>query len=251
MFRKSGLEDWEYHTLITSLIMALDEVQNSQGHSRAFFRDFKTVPASQRPLHLRLPSLLGHPNIAINMSDEEFQSTYPIGAHRTGNVLDVEYVEFVKHHNGGKKILGYLDPPYTTFVQYDLFYHIWDSVFKWDKPTVAGATNRRSDRMSTNGNYNLKSDWTKKNGAKDAFIQLFRQLDFVDVFVVSYSDESILTHKDMIDIFQYVGFEGDNVHETQEISYRRHMLSKLGQASEETRQMTRTHNTEYIFTLIK
>lgn len=252
-YRKAGLEDWEYHTLITSLIMALDEVQNSQGHSRAFFRDFDTVPASKRSLTLKLPPLMGNPTIddeILLLSDDDYIAKYPIGAHRTGNVLDLEYVDFVKQNSGNTKILAYLDPPYTTFVQYDLFYHIWDSVFKWDKPATAGATNRRADRMQ-GCSPEMKSDWCKKTNAKDAFIQLFNQLNFVDAFVISYSDESILSHDDMIKIFLKVGFTPDTIHETTEITYKRHMLSKIGTASEETKQTAKANNIEYVFTLIR
>lgn len=253
LFNTAGIEQWEYHTLITSLIMALDEVQNSQGHSRAFFRDFKTVPASNRELTLRLPPLMGNhaPGDSIlQMSDAEYQLAYPVGAHRTGNVLDKGYVDFVKQHSGDTKILGYLDPPYTTFVQYDLFYHIWDSIIRWDKPATAGATNRRADRMAGK-DISMKSAWCGKKTAKDAFVSLFEQLDFVDAFVISYSDESILNHDDMIKMFKSVGFKSDNIHETTEISYKRHMMSKIGTASEETKATAKANNIEYIFTLIK
>lgn len=249
-YKKAGLNPWEYHTLITSLIMALNEVQNSQGHSRAFFRDFDTVPGSKRDIILKLPPLMGNPTLNLSLSDDEYQKQYPIGAHRTGSVLDTEYKSFISNNSKGTKILAYLDPPYTNFVHYELFYHIWDSVIRWDKPAVAGATNRRADRMVNTGQA-MKSSWTQKNKAKQSFLDLFKQLEQVEVFVISYSDESLLTHQNMMDMFNEAGFKPDNIHETTQISYKRHMLSKLGQGSKETNATAKINNTEYIFTLIR
>lgn len=258
---KSSLEHWEYMTLLTSLLMALDRVQNSQGHSRAFFRNFR-VPSSKKDLFLELPPLVGDPKIDSEMKsdivlfdergiivnlDGIFQQQYPVGAHFTGDVLSSQYIDFINLHKR-QKTLAYIDPPYTAFAKYNLFYHLWDSIVRWDKPEVGGATNRRVDRINTKDRTpDLDSLWTKKNKAKEAFIDLFKQLDFVDAFVISYSDESLIDHGGMHDIFVEAGFS--NIGATYEKTYNRHALSKSGNASAYTKQNAKKTNTEYIFTL--
>lgn len=254
------LDVWEKMTLITSLINALDVVQNSQGHQRAFFRDF-IVPNSLKPLKLFLPPLLGDPTLRVEQqqselllfddnilcNDETFVEQHPVGKHYQGDVLNPEYLQFVKDNTDGK-ILGYLDPPYTHNAPYNLFYHLWDSIVLWDKPEVGGATNRRVDRIKTNDKRpDLESEWCSRVKARDAFIKLFKALDFVDMFVVSYSDESIIAHDTMIEIFRECQFT--NIHETFEKQHNRHSLSKSGTASEDTKTNAKMKNIEYIFTL--
>lgn len=243
---KEELETWEYMTLLASLVIALDVVQNSQGHSRAFFREF-IVPASKRPLELKLPALIGNPNLEFEGTDEQFVKKYPIGAHFLGDVLCSEYLDFITE-NKTDQVVAYLDPPYTAAAQYNLFYHLWDSVVKWDKPEVGGATNRRKDRMKGRGKEgvaDLESAWTKKKEARGAFVKLFKQLDFVNAFIISYNNESILSYQDMIDIFEEFDFFVTETHEKQ---YRRHALSKSGRGAD-IHKNANMKNTEYIFVI--
>ncbi|MDE1830703.1 MAG: DNA adenine methylase, partial [Thaumarchaeota archaeon] len=243
---KPSLEHWEYMTLITSLIMALNKVQNSQGHSRAFFRDF--MKQCHNPLKLELPPLVGNDSLSFS-SDTKFLEVCPVGVHFTGDVLSSEYQTFVKQHSAGKKVIAYLDPPYTTNLPYNQFYHLWDSIVRWDKPSVIGATNRRIDRSSQgDAPPDLDSLWTKRNHAKEAFERLFTNLNFVDAFVISYSDESILSYKEMLKMFESNGFELVHLIEKE---YQRHAMSKTATASEETRKTAHSHNTEWTFLVKK
>lgn len=238
---KPELQHWEYMTLITSLIMALNKVQNSQGHSRAFFREF--MKQCLQPITLELPNLLGDESIVCD--DETFISQYPVGDHFSGDVLSQHYVTWVKERTAGKRIVAYMDPPYTANLQYNQFYHLWDSIVLWDKPSVVGATNRREDRSATSEKSPaFESLWAKRKTAKLAFEQLFGALSFVDAIVLSYSDESIVTYDEMVQLFDSAGFVLQDVTNKR---YQRHALSKTATASQETRQTAHSHNTEWIF----
>jgi adenine-specific DNA-methyltransferase len=236
------LELWEHNTLLTSLIFAMDRVQNSQGHSRAFFREF-LAPASQTPLVLELPLLVGEPG-------DDYKKKCPVGIHRTGNVLDDEYRTFLKKHAGKKQIVAYLDPPYTAAAQYDLFYHIWDSVYRWDKPEVVGATNMRADRLKRMGEMELdvemKSDWCDKKKAQTAFVELFNHLDFVDTFLLSYSDESLLPIEDLQEAFEAAKLKMVG---KADVSHTRHAMARVERVEQAKRDERGTRSTEWIFTL--
>lgn len=247
---KPTLKHWEYMTLITSLVMALNKVQNSQGHSRAFFRDF--LKGALQPLFLEMPPLVGDSNLTFT-DDASFLKQCPTGAHFTGDVLSDDYVTWVKANADGKKIIAYLDPPYTTNLQYNLFYHLWDSVVMWDKPTVVGSTNRRADRASYGKGKDkirptMESLWSQRSTAKEAFQQLYKNLSFVDAILVSYSNESIITYDEMLELFKESGF---TLRDVTTKDYQRHALSKTATASAETRLTAATHNKEWVFLVTK
>lgn len=241
---QSELEPWEHDTLLTSLIFAMDRVQNSQGHSRAFFREF-LAPASQTPLVLEMPMLVGD-------GDADYAKRYPVAAHRTGNVLDKEYRSFLKTNSGKKSVIGYLDPPYTAAAQYDLFYHIWDSVYRWDKPEVVGATNMRADRLKRMGemalDVDMKSDWCDKKKAKAAFVELFNHLDCIGTFLLSYSDESLLSIEHLQEAFEESRLRLVN---KTDVSHTRHAMARVERVDQAKRDERGTRSTEWIFTLTR
>jgi adenine-specific DNA-methyltransferase len=236
---RNELNRWEFNTIMTSLMLAIDKVQNSQGHQRAFFTEFKTT-GSLKPIQLLLPPFMGDPDYN-SFVDNEF---FPIGHHITTDVLSNEYNDFVRSNRVGN-IIAYLDPPYTAFLKYNWFYHLYDSIYLWDKPNVVGATNRRADYTPAEGNKN-SSTWTEKGQAYDSFVKLYKQLFYVDTFIISYSDESLINHNEMIDAMKESGL--DNIEETAMIKHQRHALSKSGNASQETKENAHMKVTEYIFT---
>ena len=79
----------------------------------------------------------------LEFHDEYVEDTLPIGEHYTGDALTIDYPPAA---------LAYLDPPYSPH-EYSTYYHIWDSIVRWDKPEVDMATNRRVDRCSHREEY--------------------------------------------------------------------------------------------------
>jgi adenine-specific DNA-methyltransferase len=119
----------EHAILLTSLINALDQVDNTLGHQVAYLS--KWAPRAYNDMLLRRPRLLA--------GDGSYRVTR----------MDAKKVP-------GRFDLAYFDPPYntnnthtpTTRVRYASYYHFWTTVVLNDKPQSVGASNRRFDCSS-------------------------------------------------------------------------------------------------------
>ena len=118
----------ERAVLLTSLILALDEVDSTLGHQASYLRQW--APRAYRPLQLRIPALLA--------------KTAPHQVHR-GDIFGLlPRVE---------ADLAYLDPPYgsnnekmpPSRVRYAAYYHLWTTVCRNDRPATFGRARRRED----------------------------------------------------------------------------------------------------------
>lgn len=115
--------------LLTSLILALDKVDNTLGHQVSYLSDWSS--RSYNDLVLEVPRLL--------CGDKEYRTLQ-----QDAKTVDGEYD------------LVYIDPPYgtnnkvtlTTRVRYASYYHLWTTICLNDKPSVSGASNRRLDVSS-------------------------------------------------------------------------------------------------------
>jgi adenine-specific DNA-methyltransferase len=119
----------EHAILLTSLINALDQVENTLGHQVAYLS--KWAPRAYYDLVLRRPRLLA--------GDGAYRVTRK-DAREISDRFD----------------LAYFDPPYntnnthtpTTRVRYASYYHFWTTVVLNDRPQSVGASNRRLDCSS-------------------------------------------------------------------------------------------------------
>lgn len=214
---KLDLEKWEKSTLITSLIFALDAVDNTCGVQQAYLKDW--CGRSYNDLILKLPIV-----------DDELR-----GKHITGNALEIEYPE---------ADVAYLDPPYSAH-SYATYYHIWDSIFRWDKPEVGLKTNRRMDRVAKTVGYDdeMTSAWNKKQDALDATEELIERLP-VKYVILSYNNEGLM---DEDDLFEMLSEYKTNV---VAVDYKRNIMSQIGNAQLHKTEF-RTKNVEYIITVKK
>jgi len=118
----------ERSVLLTSLILALDEVENTVGHYVSYLREWS--PRSYKALQLKVPRLL--PN------------------HEQNCVLCADIFDVV---DTVACDLAYYDPPYGSCnekmppsrVRYASYYHIWTTICLNDRPPLVGAANRRAD----------------------------------------------------------------------------------------------------------
>jgi adenine-specific DNA-methyltransferase len=211
------LQGWEKATLITSLIFALDAVDNTCGIQQAYLKGW--CSRSYNDLILKLPRAEGNPK----------------GKHITGNALKIEYPQ---------ADLAYLDPPYSEH-SYATYYHIWDSIARWDKPDVGLKTNRRMDRVARTNEFDAEmiSDWNKKDKALEATEALIERLP-VKYVMLSYNNEGII---DENDLFKMLGKEKTNIIE---IDYKRNIMSQIGNATLYKKEF-KTANKEYIITIEK
>jgi len=188
--------------LVCCLIFAMDKVDNSVGVQQAYLKDWA--------------KRTGDP---LNLHDLPFPAG-PVGKHQTGNCLSLTYEP---------ADVAYLDPPYSSH-SYSTYYHIWDSITRWDKPTVSLKTNRRIDRVAGSEAFDtaMVSPWNSKRTALEAFVALCKMLP-VRYVVVSYNDESIIPVKVLMERLE-AEFGKERVTK-EDIAYRRNIMSQIGNAT--------------------
>ena len=207
--------------LIAALIVALDKVDSSVGVQQAYLKTW--AARALTPLELRD---LAYPATAAAAQ-----------AHYVGDCLTVPYEE---------ADVAYLDPPYSAH-SYATYYHIWDSITRWDKPVVGLKTNRRIDRVSGSDSYDssMSSPWNSKRTAMAAFLELVTRLP-VKAVVISYNDESLIPLKDLEEALRARW----PATEVQRIAYRRNIMCKIGNAAASSTTATKTdaktENTEVL-----
>lgn len=144
-----GFNKREKSILLTSLIYSMDKVSNTVGHYEAFMR---TNP---------------HFKDFIYKEISPFKSA-PVEIHRG------DANELVRHV---KCDVAYIDPPYNSR-QYSRFYHVLETLVKWDKPTLEGVAMKPPTENSS---------IYCKVGAREAFEDLVQNLD-AKFILVSYNN---------------------------------------------------------------
>ena len=183
---RSNLTEKEYYILLASLLYSIDKIANTVGHYDAYFKkdSIKDV------FFMRPIDPIEVKSVAIFQED----------ANRLAKKIKADIV--------------YIDPPYNSR-QYSRFYHVLETLVKWDKPVLYGvALKPEPENMS---------DYCRAN-AKELFADLIRDLD-TKYFVVSYnntydskssSSQNKITLQDIKDILSKHGktkvFEKDYRH---------------------------------------
>ena len=193
------IAEWERATLITSVIRALDAVDNTVGVQQAYLKEW--CKRSYNNIVFELPPLVSGPT----------------GRHFEGDCLKIDYPEVD---------LAYLDPPYSPHA-YSTYYHIWDSIARWDKPETGLKARRRIDRVTKSESYDpsMESPWNRPSQALGAFRAIIERLP-VRYALISYSDESLVERGDLISAISEYGEV-----EVREIDYKRNIMSAIGNAA--------------------
>lgn len=214
------LEKWEKMALITSLIFSLDKVDNTVGLQQAYLKDWKSKRVDKL---IEMKPILG--------------PSGSIGKHIVGNCLQIAY---------DSAEVAYLDPPYTP-ADYSTYYHIWDSITRWDKPNVSLKTNRRIDRVKSGDKYDMKmrSPWYSKKSALKATKQLVDRLP-VKYCIFSYSDEGLIPYDDMKEMCS--SYKSHQFHERK---HDRHIMSRIGAGGGDAENADKKKNIEYVITIQK
>ena len=103
------LTEKEYCILLATLIYNIDKLANTVGHFDAYIKK----PIREQPLRMRLIDAQSYDNVEIHRSDSN---------------------ELVRTVNAD---VIYIDPPYNSR-QYCRFYHLYETLVKWDKPMLYG-----------------------------------------------------------------------------------------------------------------
>lgn len=107
--RKGELTEKEYNILLATLIYNIDKIANTLGHYEAYIQK----PIQHKPLVLKLINAQNFKNIEIFKEDSNQLAR--------------------KIHSD----IVYIDPPYNSR-QYSRFYHLYETLVKWDMPELHG-----------------------------------------------------------------------------------------------------------------
>ena len=146
---KDSLTEKEYCILIATLIYNIDKLANTVGHFDAYIKK----PIKHQPLKLRMIEAESYDNIEIFKQDSNLLAK--------GLTADIAYI----------------DPPYNSR-QYCRFYHVYETLVKWDKPKLYGVALKPAPE-------NMSRYCTSR--AVNAFEDLILSLN-VKYIVVSYNN---------------------------------------------------------------
>ena len=221
----------ERSILLTSLILALDKVDNTLGHYASYLR--KWSPRSFNKLELKMPLI------------EKSQ-----GPHQVMNK------DIFKAQAKIKADLSYFDPPYgsnnekmpPSRVRYAGYYHIWKTVILNDKPNLVGKTNRREDCKDVKTR-SLFEEFRKDK--KDRFIALKAIEKLIKecpspYILLSYSNGGRATKKEISEVIKKYCSEV----QVFSIDYKRNVMSNMRWTNNWIKEKEDPH-TEFLFLMQK
>ncbi len=204
-----------YPVLLTALMEAADRVDSTTGQHMAYLKAW--APRASNQLRLRAPVLLPGTGTAVRGDALELARSLP--------AVD----------------LAYLDPPYNQH-RYFSYYHIWETLVRWDSPTHYGVACKREDARAE-ANASAFNSRRRMPAALAAVIGEVR----AEVVMVSYNDEAWVSPE------QIVGWLTDAGHQRVELlafDSRRYIGSRIGiynHLGEKVGRVSHTRNTEYVF----
>ena len=208
-----ALPEVEKAVALTSLILALDEVDSTLGHFVSYLNDWS--PRSHKHLHLKIPRLIPQ--------TESHRVTH-------GSIFDLLPEMEVD--------LAYFDPPYgsnnekmpPSRVRYSAYYHLWTTVCLNDKPPLFGKAKRRADTSDTVVNSEFEEFRKNPAGrfiALDAIKKLLAATRAQHI-ILSYSSGGRATAEQLHDVIASVG----HVVEVLEIDYRKNVMAGMSWTNE-------------------
>jgi adenine-specific DNA-methyltransferase len=221
----------EKSVLLTSLIRALDEVDNTLGHYAAYLNEWS--PRSYKPLVLKVPSLL--------------PKTAPHSVHQADIFDLIPNIEVD---------LAYLDPPYgsnnekmpPSRVRYSAYYHVWTSVVLNDQPTTFGKAKRRTDTSDSLSASVFEEFRRNESGQLIAVEAIRNTLASVRAkhVLLSYSSGGRATAEELNRVIN----ENGQLLEAVEIDYRRNVMAGMRWTNEWVRD-AEAPNKEFLFLIQK
>jgi len=214
---------------LTSLILALDRVDNTLGHFVSYLQDWS--PRSYNPLVLDVP------RVFVNEVDHQ------VSRRDIGDLLRNVSVD-----------LAYFDPPYgsnnekmpPSRVRYASYYHLWTTICLHDKPKVVGKAKRRSDASDTVAASAFEDFRRNDNGrlvAVEAIEQMIMQTR-AKWIILSYSSGGRATADELNQVLRQNG----TLLEVVEVDYKRNVMAEMKWTNEWLRHSEQP-NREFLFLL--
>ncbi|MCL2346706.1 MAG: DNA adenine methylase [Planctomycetaceae bacterium] len=226
-----NLNEVERCVALTSLMLALDEVDSTLGHFVSYLADWS--PRSYKTLELKVPRLWVNRELH--------------------NVLQEDVFEAIRNRSFD---LAYFDPPYgsnnekmpPSRVRYMSYYHIWTSVCLNDKSELFGKAKRRADTSDVDSASVFEEFRRGENGrflAMDAIDRLIASVNAKYV-LLSYSSGGRATAAELAETLQRNG----RLLETVEIDYKKNVMAVMKWTNAWLRDAEKP-NREFLFLLEK
>lgn len=216
---------------LASLMLALDSVDNTLGHHAAYLS--RWAPRSYKPLVLRVPKtfVAEHENRVLR--GDIFAALPRVAP-------DVAYFDPPYGSNNEKM------PP--SRVRYAAYYHLWTTVCLNDRPALFGKARRRADSADLLAG-SVFEDFRRNDAgnfiAVDAISRLLAGTR-AKWAILSYSSGGRATAAELDEVLNTHG----TLHETLEITYRRHVMADMVWTKDWVRE-AESPNREFLFLLEK
>ncbi len=216
---------------LTSLILALDRVDNSLGHFSAYLKEW--APRAYKNLVLEIPQVF--------TSEGEHQ------------VYQTDIFDLVPRVSVD---LAYFDPPYgsnnekmpASRVRYAAYYHLWKSVILFDKPPLFGKAKRREDTSDPLAASVFEDFRCNDDGhfiAVEAIAKLIRKTQ-ARWILLSYSSGGRATAQQLNEVMQNNG----KLLTVLELDYKKNVMAGM-KWTDEWINDAETPNREFLFLLEK
>lgn len=173
----------EKYILLASLLFAIDKIANTVGQYDAFLKNIGEDTYNKDGIH----------KIDSNVY-KRIKLKIPLFNFDGHNEVYNEDLNLLITKIKGDVL--YLDPPYNTR-QYIDNYHVLENILKWEKPTLFGKTKKFKREP-------LKSKYSRKNEAFNAFNELINNADVQHIFL-SYNNEGIICKNDILKVLENKG----------------------------------------------
>ncbi|HVA81260.1 MAG TPA: DNA adenine methylase [Candidatus Binataceae bacterium] len=214
---------------LTSLILALDQVDSTLGHFVSYLREWS--PRSYKALRLRVPAI-----VERGRAD----------AHRVYRADIFDVVSKVEAD------IAYYDPPYgsnnekmpPSRVRYASYYHVWTTICLHDQPALFGRVNRRVDTSDTIANSPFE-DFRRGSDGKFIAVEALRKLLAATrskYIILSYSSGGRATSKELNEAIGSCG----RLVEVVELGYKRNVMADMKWTNEWLRD-AEAPNREFLF----
>ena len=212
---------------LTSLILALDRVDNTIGHFASYLKDWS--PRSYKNLVLKVPDICMSPQ-----KNDVFQR----------DIFDLVPRICVE--------LAYYDPEYgsnnekmpPSRVRYASYYHIWKSVCLFDRPDLFGKANRRkdtSDRVRASVFEDFRRDSSGRYIAVSSIERLIEETQ-ARWIILSYSSGGRATAEELNEVIRRNG----KILEALSFDHKRNVMANMRWSNEWLKDIEQP-NREFLF----
>jgi len=216
---------------LTSLILALDKVDNTLGHFVSYLK--KWSDRSYNPLWLKVPDIF--------VTEED----HKVFRKDVFDLVPEVYVD-----------LAYFDPPYgsnnekmpPSRVRYASYYHLWTTVCLFDAPEIFGKAKRRADTSDTIAASVFEEFRKDDDGVFIAVKSIERLIKATKArwIILSYSSGGRATANELNDVITHYG----RLLEVIELDYKTNVMAGMKWTHEWLRDAEKP-NREFLFLIEK